>query len=354
MKKTIKLSKKLRTTSIAIAMGAGAAMIGYSFHSHMQFDPSGQERQLQLNKVTFADDSNLTGKQDSEKPDESALWEKDEAASDRRGLDGDDTPSYLFEEQQVNLTLDNIVTSFDGTQTGANVLPGIGSADLVYDFTGDAGNADIIISGNDRLPNTIISDKTSGTTNGGSVGENGTAAGGSGSNGSNGNNGGTTDEPSNGGNTPSPGGSTLKDPAVGKKDPSLINGGVGIKPSLYEEKTVNNLINKNASYSVIMNETNGNALYQGRSVDETTLLYYIDAYVKVEDTIYYWDESAYDKYLRIKEVSFDEGKTWVRTLPAVIPENTDSICPMWIRIRKLSGLRYRMCPKAEYTSSTGS
>lgn len=235
MKKAMKLSKKLRTTSIVIVMGAGAAMIGYNFHTHMQFDPSGQERQLQLNKVTFADDNDLTGKRDGEKPDESALWEKDDTASNTQGMDGSDTPSYLFEEQQVDLGLDNIVTSFDGSQTGTNVLPGTGSADLVYDFTGDAGNADIIISGNDRLPNTIISDNT----NGGSTGGNGTA-GGNGSSGGNGNTngGGTTDDPSNGGNAdpvrPATPASTAKDPEPVKRHHSQQKW----EPELFRQMTM--------------------------------------------------------------------------------------------------------------------
>ena len=331
-----KLSKKLKVASFAMAVGAGTAVAGYSFHTYMQYHPTGEERQMQLNQVAFSDEDALTGRQKEDQKEESALWEKDDQASDSQGGSGDDRPSYLFEDnlpQDFTVeNLQNIATSISGVTANIDGIPGQGTTDLIYDFTGDLSNADIIISGDNRLPDTSFGGNGHGNGSGNGNG-NGTSSDSGNGTGTNGN--GTGDNrPSNGGGSQEPArpqtpASTAKDPELTKKPP--LNADSSSTPVYdYKEGSVAGI----ADGIVVISQTTSSSyfsstLYAGQQIDERTLFCMMDTYVIVgsgdQASLYLWTEKDLNQYVRIRSVSFDGGLTWVKDFPTRIPEDVSSI-----------------------------
>ena len=329
--------KKWKKAAGALAavtvLGAGSAGV-YAYQAGIQFQPSGDSRELQVNQVQFSQDESAK-QEGAQNSDDNAWWKDDQADNSQNGYQAKDQADFLFEDtkQMPNAVRPSVVLNQGGISdsSAASGDSGIGGATDQggYDISGDRDTADIVIKGDTGIPD--------GTGNGGSA-EDGTGTGkddvtGGNTNGNQGNNGNTGDNTGgntgeNGGNGGSSGDDTptirpadsAKDPEVTKPRPSVSGN--------YEAIKDGNLSKDDENLYVYIGPTMSDttALYRGQTVDAYRIFCALDTYVLRRNTesVYYWGEEAYGKYIRITGVSFDGGETWSSDWPVTIPDSDDA------------------------------
>lgn len=286
----------------AVVLAGGALLAAAEYQAGHQFAPTESDRALNVNQVVFPEQENQSNSGDRSQDDNSELWEKDHNANDAEHPQDNGNADYLFENRQ---TLSDSAGQTAGVDGGPNATT-TGGADVIYDFTGDASRADVILdrgsgaatdggsgtgeADDDRTPVTPAT-----TPNPGS-------------------NGGVTPQP-----TPRPGGVAIKDPENTKNtpapDPMMPSHSYdeSVKPSL-DGLTYHVYIGIASSYE--------NMLYIGQEVDARTIYNSLDTYVMTENfDRYIWGSEDYNKYVRVDAVSFDGGETWITDFPVVIPDN---------------------------------
>lgn len=68
------------------------------------------------------------------------------------------------------------------------------------------------------------------------------------------------------------------------------------------------------------------SLYAGQTVSAEDIYCLLDTYVIGSDMVtYYWDADAYDKYVRVTGISYDNGKTWIKDFPVTLPEDVSDL-----------------------------
>ena len=68
------------------------------------------------------------------------------------------------------------------------------------------------------------------------------------------------------------------------------------------------------------------SLYAGQTVSAEGIYCLLDTYVIGSDMVtYYWDADAYDKYVRVTGISYDNGKTWIKDFPVTLPEDVSDL-----------------------------
>ena len=311
MKKQKKKKVKLAVAAVPI-LTAGAVVTVTAYQSGITFDPSGADRDLQVNQVVFSDDNNTEGKDKGKDNSESELLQKDQNADDGQGKDNQNNPAYLFENNLAAGNDENVVGVVDNERNRAQLadgkIPG-----QIYDVSGNGTGADTIIAGKNTTG------QGAGNNNNGSQNAGGNE------------NGGTTVTPTP---TPDPGDNddpvyTVKDPEPVKANPPMSGGvgeiptkpyvdGIGLKEDTDENgDNASVYINQSLSYS-------GSILYEGQSIDAKTIFYSLETYVMGKDgTVYLWGADALDKYIRIDGVSFDGGNTWNTSFPVTIPKGLE-------------------------------
>lgn len=364
--------KKLILGAAAAAAVTGVVIVAaVEYQAGWDFDPVGTDRALNVNQVVFPDGDKTTG-QAEDSSDSSELWQKDDTASESGAPQQSDQADYLFEDSRAaesgaangdtGSAQDETQGSPNGTQQGTiaggevradapqtvSVVSGgtdtanRGTADVVYDVTDDASNADLIISGDG--------------TNGGAANGNGTS------------NGGTSvspmpsaspapsesPEPSAvpeprptavpGGNTatPTPDSNTATPtptaaptpttrPSEIADDPEIPdnnNGGGVIISVVYDEEKVSEIPEENRKLILQPSFDSSNAFYTGQKLTLKTVFGLLSLGVRditntTTQVAYNWSWEQYGTYVRINRISFDGGKTWIqgKDLPVTIPDN---------------------------------
>ncbi len=339
----------------ATAAAGGAAYAGYALYSGSGFVPRSFARAIQSNQVVFGQDG--AGRaQGTDEDKRSSLWEKTPDADDTVSTSGDQA-DYLFESAKT--TPQQTVTGSEGesaviaseqTQEESSALTRAGQSGLVYDLVhgenGTAAEADVILSAPEAsvssasyagaetaagvstgaAPSAAEEGSTSTgsapqRTSSGNSGE--TAAGGAGS----------ADAPKDASaitplpqpaqkpetekipekepEKPSRPADSAKDPGGSKSNPS----GGWIGNSTYNETTVASKDNKrpviqDAREDIFTEALN--RLYLGQSVNERTVYNALNTYVEVDGewVRYLWGDEDLGRYVRIRRLSFDGGKTW--------------------------------------------
>ncbi len=347
----------------ATAAAGGAAYAGYALYSGSGFVPRSFARAIQSNQVVFGQDG--AGRaQGTDEGKRSSLWEKTPDADDTVSTSGDQS-DYLFESAKT--TPQQTVTGSEGesaviaseqTQEESSALTRAGQSGLVYDLVhgenGTAAEADVILSAAEASVSSASyagtetaagvstgaasSSAEEGSTGTGSAlqrtsyGNSGeTAAGGTGN----------ADAPKDASaitplpqpaqkpetekipekepeknpeknpEKPSRPADSAKDPGGSKSNPS----GGWIGNSTYNETTV---ASKDNTRPVIQDAREDiftealNRLYLGQSVNERTVYNALNTYVEVDGewVRYLWGDEDLGRYVRIRRLSFDGGKTW--------------------------------------------
>lgn len=298
--------KKIGVAAVsASVLTAGTIAFAAAYQSGTSFDPSGSNRELQMNQVVFSDDDTVSHKKDNDK-NESKMLQKDQNQDNQSGAKSRSQANYLFDSNMRmadNSENSAMINDGNNNDSSGNLLDNVAQTPgskpgTILDITGDASNADVIINGNGA---------------GGNTGVNGGGNGGNGANGNGGNGNGGNGNGNQGGNT---GSSVKKDPPTKKApaDSTFTN-----RP--YTEGSVANKDRIVVQFLQSVNEDS--SLYMGQLIDETRVYNSLDTYVlgfKDDEIIRYnWDESALGKYVRIDGVSFDGGKTWKSNFPMTIP-----------------------------------
>ena len=287
----------------AVVLAGGALLAAAEYQAGHQFAPTESDRALNVNQVVFPEQENQSNSGDRSKDDDSELWEKDHEANDTEHPQDNSGADYLFENRQ---TLSSSAGQTAGVDGGPNATT-TGGADVIYDFTGDASRADVIL---DRGSG-ALTDGTGGGT--GDAEDDGTTVMPATTPNPGSSNGGVTPQP-----TPRPDGVAIKDPENTKSTPApdpmmpSHNFDESVKPSL-DGLTYNVYIGISSSYE--------NLLYIGQEIDALTIYNSLDTYVLTENfDRYIWGSEDYNKYVRVDAVSFDGGETWITDFPVIIPD----------------------------------
>ena len=285
---------------ISAALVSGVAAFAATCWNDSRFIPSGDTQELWKNQVVFAGDKSMLA--DSEQESEKEAWEKDENAGNREQPQGNVPSGYLFEQKHALLPEGtDILNSGDhtGTPKPPDSNPGSGS---VYDRVDSSEGADAVV----------------GDQNGG-------------------NGGGSSGTPSAPGQNPLPEPDKKPDPVPPTQeetedpDPLPEDGILDPAPTKnhgdYVERggkpyTEENVKDITVEKVVIEADREGEyRLYKGQSVTGKELYCLLLTYtVGSDNCIYYWDENAYKKYVRIDGVSFDGGNSYQKDFPVTIPE----------------------------------
>lgn len=325
------------------ALGAGGVFAARIYQAGNEFQPSEITRSLQANQVVFSGDSDMTGRGET-KDGESELWKKEEEAEEAEAPGAGEQTGYFFESGQIALPQEiHTAVVEQPVERISDSIPETGIQDRfietpnqIYDIVSDREQADMVVEDN----------SSSGTE----AGENGQ-----------GNGGGYQPSPA----TPSPASpaptvapeetpkpavspqptavptatpapkpstkpaDSVKDPEAEKSNP-IIGGGSGQVVSLPFKEGVTPATEDEAdgdNTSVVIQQSSqysGSILYMGQEVDEKILFYSLDTYVWGNDRKQHlWNADAYKVYVRIEGVSFDGGESWIRTFPAVIPQELE-------------------------------
>lgn len=351
-----KLKKTIGAATIVFAVSAGAVAGVYAYQSGNNFEPDSQNRDLKTNQVSFSDNTDIGKKDEKEKKDNSALWEKNqEAHESNRPMTGED-PSYLFEnnlpqddgsDDVININDEKIVpetaTVNPQGQNPNQPQQNESDQDNVYDIVDNESDADIRI---DRPTTDQPSDKPSDgeTTNKGDnqgTDESGDKPGGNRP--SDSDQPAETEKPSRPGKPDEPStpdqpstpvtpdqpskpkpSNTAKDPETSKPKPGIAD----IMPGeIYKEDTTGSDTSNKDMIAVITQSVDKiNSLYKGKTVSDYDIYCALDTYVMNRNDItraYIWDATAYNKYVRIDAISFD-GETWNSQFPVKIPDDLEN------------------------------
>lgn len=337
--------KKAGTTVIsATLLGAGAAGIVFAYQSGAAFHPSGKNQDLKKNQIVFSKNKKLTGQNAKKDKDNSRFLKKDE--QNKQGAQTKDNADYMFQngmmmaqQQTQQIATKSNVQQVDNTNNSAN-------KNNYYQVTKDPSKADITIN----RPNSNHDDNSNGpattdddSTNNSNTNNNHTNS--TDHNNNNSNN--TTDHDNANNNTHDDHSDNNKDNNTEKDDnnkdqdskPTKRPSDSAKDPTSEKEFPNNTIVpmrpfvdnvdpffddnedGDNDSVVVMQSDTNLNAiLYKGQSISQKDIYNSLDTYVRGKDkNMYVWDDSAYDKFIKIEAVSFDGGETWKDEFPTQIP-----------------------------------
>ena len=327
------------------AVTIGAYQMVRAYEAGTTFQPSGSGRELQVNQVIFSGEEDTTAQKNGEEQNgESELWEKDRTAEDSLSPDLKNSADYLFQTGRADLSANGNAETVNlaGEEAGNNsFLPEEGNqangnnSGYIYDVTGDADHADLVIAGGNGQ-------------NGGTSGANGSGSGSnSGQGGSGANNADRPgqEEPAR---TPSPMPQPTTRPADTVKDPepekSKPNGGGLFNDSDFSQNVINKWGDSD-NIQVVIEPADKEMnllgyLYMGQNISRKDVYCALNTYVSVNQfDRYSWtkdqlrnynltDENGNpvdNGYVDIKAVSFDGGNTWSTEFPQEIPVNTDGV-----------------------------
>ena len=322
----------LRTAGAAAAVGV-AVMAAVEYRAGWDFTPVASDHALNENQIVFQDGDKAANKQ-QESDGDSELWQKDNASDEETAPRKNEQADYLFEDTstadngmtqggsenaeqgRIDNGLQQVDTRTVNINAGQTTSVG-GAAGTVYDMTGDAANADLIISGGSGL-------------NGGSG--SGTSAAGSPSSAP----GpeprptavpGNTAAPTPGTATPTPSvqpAPTVR-PSESAADPVIPDGstGGGIPFVEFDEEKVNEIQEEDRQVFLSVGMDESNAFYTGQKLTLQTIFGLLQMGITdtKEQTFYIWKWEQYGTYVRIDRITFDGGKTWTEAeeLPVTIP-----------------------------------
>lgn len=372
---------KGKSIKTAVAVLTAAALCVSSVAAYQQlgntYVPSSQKRDLQTNQVLFPEDKDKQNSDSGTQDGESAYWEKDQNTDEQGRPQNSQRADYLFEDQQVpdvenqnTLTINKPNTDTDTTpdtqppqqsnaqQTTTQQPENDNTQDPGYDIIDDKDQADIIISNPTQMPNPLPSDgdnsdnndnnnsgtgdDTPGTNPGGSTAEPGASARPTSvpqptSSPS------ATEEPQptaapTATPTPVPTPTPTPRPADTAKDPVLVK--PTPRPGSGSDHSTNKPYDEDRVPGVGTDDTTGEptititkpfdigatCLYAGQTVSAEDIYCMLDTFVIGSDMIrYYWDADAYDKYVRVTGISYDNGETWITDFPVTLPEDVSDL-----------------------------
>ena len=302
-----KIKKTVRNASITLAVTAGAAIGIAGYNSENGFIPSLSDREFNFNQVHFSGDNDVVGQGNSNPDNESKILEKDNNA--QTDNTHGNNPGYLFDGRLLDPTQPgNSFNVINQRQDDGNITEGTDNAGgQIFDIVSNGEDADAIISSGGSFTGIDGNNNNNGTDNTG-----------------NSTNGGNADS----GNTGGQGSEvdlsqTAKDPQVEKPRPGASST-FDSKP--YDEGSVTGSL-ENILRVVISPDDSYDAslLYKGQNVDDYTIFCALDTYIVKNENgnpvLYLWGKESYNRYIRIKGVSFDKGQTWINDFPVVIPSD---------------------------------
>ena len=337
------MKNRRKKAGVAVAAAsvitAGVVTVAVAYQNGMNFEPKNLNRKLQNNQVVFSDDKDQVEHTKDDNGDNSELWEKNQNDENNGSQETSNQSDYLFQQNQqtshtaavtVGVNSNDVSgtnNQYSGTQTGDGIQNG-GS----YNLTGDVSNADIIINGNGG--GQITDQNGSGDDSG-----NGTGTGDSNQNNTNGNGNNSnsntntkpsTDDGNNSDNNNGNNGSDTKRPSATAKDPEVkkewTDRGDGFIDNPYPDNGVSDVTeDEDGNYRgvVITQRWDADAvcMYKGQTIDQTLIYNSLDTFVYSDDlnNRYIWGESAFNQFIRIDAVSFDNGTTWKSKFPLTIP-----------------------------------
>ena len=299
----------------AVVLAGGALLAAAEYQAGNQFAPTESDRALNINQVVFPEQEKPTQGADQDSKDNSELWEKDQNADDTEHPRENSTADYLFESSQAVSGDGPQNATLNGTTTAGSSE---GGADIIYDITGDASRADVVLDSGAGAE--IPGGETEADSNA-DKNDNGNAN--SGNNGST--DAGTTVTPApNPAPDPepdpdNPGGSTadrVQDPEIVKPDPGPGN-------LTYDESIKDQL--SDIGYSFIFTGwSSTQSFYFGQKLTARDIYSSMDAYIFTSNwDIYYFTDADYGKYVKVDAVSFDGGETWITDFPVTIPDGLE-------------------------------
>lgn len=345
--------KKLILGAAVTAAAAGAfAVAAVEYQNGWDFTPNAADSALNVNQVVFPDGDKTTGREENGS-DSSELWQKDNASDETDAPQKNDQADYLFEDSRAvdSGAADNsqqdaaadLGRADNGPQQAETRTVGVNAgetapadsrntADTVYDVTGDASSADLVISGG------------SGTENGSSGTNGGTAADAQPS---------ASPRPTAAPSprptaapvtptTPTPGSSATPTPTPTKAptpttrpseiadDPEIPKdykpgGSTGIIMVAYDENDVAKIPESSRVLLLQPSYDTSAAFYTGQKLNLQTVFNLLTLGVRdvsgTSPVDHNWQWNQYGAYIRIDAISFDGGKTWADTFPMTVPEN---------------------------------
>lgn len=351
MSENDKKRKKLGAAIVsASVLTAGVVTFAAVQQSANGFQPLGSKRDLQNNQVVFSNDK--TSKLDENKSDSnSEVLEKNKDTKNNRSQSAQNTAQYLFAQKLPDQTTKKKVVGTSDGKSQTNDQNGDGKT--IYDTSGNgnggnSGNGDdntLLPGGNGdgNKPGNV----TPGTDSGNGNGEKPGGGNGDGDNpGGNGDNPGNSDDPGNDnpggngdnpGNSDDPGNSEEPVPADSAKDPASEKGNI-LKDPVFNDKPFQDGIKvdedtesgKDSSNVYIQKPlfSDTEYLYRGQMVDAKTIFDALETYVVVteggEINRYIWGADAYNKFVRVDAISFNNGKSWIGNFPVQIPKDIKS------------------------------
>lgn len=297
----------------AVVLAGGALLAAAEYQAGNQFAPTESDRALNINQVVFPEQEKPTQGADQDSKDNSELWEKDQNADDTDRPQENSTADYLFESSQTmsgsapqNATLNGSTATAGSSEGGANII---------YDITGDASRADVVL---DSGAGAEIPGGETEADGGTDKNDNGNA--------NSGNNGSTNAEntvtpapnpaPDPKPDPNNPGGSTadrVQDPDIVKPDPGPGN-------MTYNESIKDQL--SDIGYRFIFTGwSSTQSFYFGQKLTARDIYSSMDAYIFTSNwDMYYFTDADYGKYVKVDAVSFDGGETWITDFPITIPD----------------------------------
>lgn len=317
--------KKLKKAGVAAisvsVLTAGTVGIVSAYQNGKDYTPSKNERGIQDNQVVFSDNEDTLGHKKDKKKAESELLKKDQ--NEDNGSKNEENPGYLFENSSMLLP-GNSASVIASNGTGLTPVSGQTQNGTTYKLTGDASNADILISGGGKGSGLSPAENpTENDKNGGSDKKE-----------DNKKDNNKTDNDNNGGNNdpvtpvnPTRPSKDVADP-VGEKKIPTSNDYFKYNPFKDGIETMTDADETGDSRSVVITPkyaADGYMLYKGQSIDESIIYNALDTQVMGKDGVFYvWGTQSYGTYIRIKGVSFDGGTTWSESFPVTIPEDLEA------------------------------
>ena len=319
---------------IAIASVAVCAIVANAYQNGNIFVPSGTDRGLNANQVSFSGDGDVHDNGDDDKSGESELWDKDDNAEDTQKPKNADDADYLFRnDAQLPYKSNDRTLISNGLSSGLSGNMISGNSDSIYSIVYDKSGADIVINsgsainGNKKDENMSNGSNSEYSDEGGNDGSsdtvnNGTQGGSSGSN----NSGSSSGKDNFSENPVNPEKHNYADTA---KDPDPDNSSES-GPAYSENitKPAGNPDDNGDYNSVVIDKPSKSddksLLYKGQSVTKKIIYAALDKFVLDENLeLYEFGSDAYDKYMRIVGISFDAGETWITEFPVTIPEQIE-------------------------------
>lgn len=333
----------------AVVLAGGALLAAAEYQAGNQFAPTESDRALNINQVVFPEQEKPTQGADRDSSDNSELWEKDQNADDTDRPQENSTADYLFESSQTVSGSGPQNATLNGSTTAAGSSEG--GADIIYDITGDASRADVVLDGGasagtdaDSADDNANADNTNGGQNGSNNANSNTSTVPSDTTGDTG-----TTEP----DEPHPPeviipADKADDPVVSDDNKNTIFGDPVYR---YDESLRDLYPDADLTPIIVPAFSSDGSIYIGQKLTGKDIFNYLDAYFMIGDPfdpfnykIYNWRSEDYGKYIKVTAVSFDGGETWVDEFPVTVPENIPGK-NMAIRVS------YRLSTMEDWTST---